>query len=186
MIRILQTLLLTGAIVLLGSAAHAQKYVDENSTFTERIYFGGNFALALSNNFTQIEVSPTIGYMLNPKFSVGTGIIYQYLRANLVAPSGQVYSVDTNIYGGRLFTRYNIVSQIFAYSEFEAVSFEVYQNATDGTARQIVPSLFLGAGYFLPIGERAVIAGMALYNILYDPFTSPYNSPFVLRVGFTF
>ncbi len=182
----IRSLLIALLFLLFAGRGIAQKYVDENSTTLERLYFGGNFGLSLSNNFTQIEVSPIVGYMITENFSAGVGVIYQYLRADLRASNGQSYSIDTNIYGGKLFGRYNITNQLFAYSELEALSFEVYQNSTEGLAREIVPSLFIGAGYFMPIAQSAGISAVALYNVLYDPFTSPYNSPFVLRVGFTF
>ena len=179
-------LALLSLLLLLSTNMVAQKYVDEDTPPLERIYFGGNFGLAFSTNYTQIEVSPIVGYMFTEKFSAGPGIIYQYLKANLRTTTGQIYSVQTNIYGGKLFARYNITPQIFAYSEFEALSFEVFQDAQGNTAREVVPSFFLGGGYFAAIGNRAGASIMALYNILYDPYTSPYNSPFLIRVGFNF
>jgi hypothetical protein len=173
-------------LVLPLSSVLAQKYVDENSSTLERLYFGGNFGLSFSTNYTQIEVSPIVGYMITDKLSAGTGVIYQYIKANFTSANGRQYALETNIYGGKLFGRYNIAGQLFAYAEFEALSFEVYQDRNDRILRQIVPSMFIGGGYFFPLGEKVGINAVALYNILYDPFTSPYNSPFVLRVGFTF
>ncbi|MFQ3212787.1 MAG: hypothetical protein ACJAT1_000292 [Marivirga sp.] len=168
------------------SSVFGQKYVDENSTTLERLYFGGNFGLSFSDNYTQIEASPIVGYMITDKLSAGTGVVYQYIKANFSSPNGTQYALKTNIYGGKLFGRYNIAGQLFAYSEFEALSFEVYQDTSDRIIREIVPSMFIGGGYFFPLGAKAGINAVALYNLLYDPFTSPYNSPFVLRAGFTF
>lgn len=179
-------IILFGILFLIIPLAYAQKYVNDDSSPLERLYFGGNFGLSFSENYTQIEVSPLVGYMITDKLSAGTGIIYQYLKANLYSANGTRYALQTNIYGGKLFGRYNITEQLFAYTEYEALSFEVYQDSNDKIAREIIPSMFLGAGYFFPLGNRAGINAVALYNILYDPYRSPYNSPFVLRLGFTF
>jgi long-subunit fatty acid transport protein len=163
----------------------SSKY-NENSTFVERLYFGGNFGAAFSSNFTNIEVSPIVGYMITNELSAGVGVIYQYFKVDRRAANGTPYSLETNIYGGKLFGRYNFTQQLFAYSEFEALSLEVFQVSTESIVRDVVPSFFIGGGYFIPLGNRAGMTAIGLYNILYDPYTSPYNSPFVLRVGFTF
>ncbi|SMG45484.1 hypothetical protein SAMN05661096_03134 [Marivirga sericea] len=161
----------------------AQKYVDENSSFTERIYFGGNFGLQFGT-FTHIEASPIVGYMINEKLSAGVGGIYQYFR---VRGGNRVADYETNIFGGKLFGRYNFSQQLFGYSEYENINLDVIYNTSNGfeLGRAWVPAFFIGGGYFQPIGNRAGFTVMALYNLLYDVSRSPYNSPFVLRVGFT-
>ncbi|GAA5026217.1 hypothetical protein GCM10011506_11500 [Marivirga lumbricoides] len=166
------------------SQSFAQKYVDEESTFLERLYLGGNFGLQIGTNVTQIEVSPAVGYMVNNKFSAGVGVIYQYFKANVQGPS-QVYEISTNIYGGKLFGRYNITDFLFAYTEFENINLDVANFSTQEVAREWVPGMFVGAGYFQPIGRRAGVNLMLLYNLLYDPLKSPYNNAFVLRLGFS-
>lgn len=162
----------------------AQKYVDEESTFLERLYLGGNFGLQIGTNITQIEVSPAVGYMINNKLSAGVGVVYQYFKANIQGPS-QVYEINTNIYGGKLFGRYNITDFLFAYGEYENINLDVANLNTREIERDWVPGMFVGAGYFQPIGRRAGVNLMLLYNLLYDPLKSPYNNAFVLRLGFS-
>ncbi|ADR23039.1 hypothetical protein MATR_31120 [Marivirga tractuosa] len=161
----------------------AQKYVDESSSFMDRVYFGGNFGLQFGN-FTHIEASPIAGYMINDKLSAGVGVIYQYFR---IRGNSQVGDYETNIYGGKLFGRYNFSQQLFGYTEYENINLDVIFNTPNGyeLGRAWVPALFVGGGYFQPIGNRAGFTVMALYNLLHYPGRSPYNSPFVLRVGFT-
>ncbi|WKK87352.2 hypothetical protein QYS48_11760 [Marivirga arenosa] len=162
---------------------HAQKYVDENSSLFDRLYFGGNFGIQLGS-FTHIEASPIAGYMVNQDLSFGAGVIYQYFR---IKGTTQVGNYETNIYGGKLFGRYNISSQFFGYSEYENINLDVILNTPTGyeLGRAWVPAFFIGGGYFQPIGNRAGFTVMALYNLLHNPLRSPYNSPFVFRVGFT-
>jgi long-subunit fatty acid transport protein len=161
----------------------AQKYVDESSSFTDRLYFGGNFGLQFGT-FTHIEASPIAGYMINEKWSAGVGAIYQYFK---IRGTSQVGDYETNIYGGKLFSRYNFSSQLFGYTEYENINLDVIFNTSNGyeLGRAWVPAYFIGGGYFQPIGNRAGFTVMALYNILHNPARSPYGSPFVLRVGFT-
>jgi len=161
----------------------AQKYVDESSSFIDRLYFGGNFGLQFGT-FTHIEASPIVGYMINDKLSAGVGVVYQYFR---VRGGNRVADYETNIYGGKLFGRYNFSQQLFGYSEYENINLDVIYNTSNGyeLGRAWVPAFFIGGGYFQPIGNRAGFTVMALYNVLHNPVRSPYNSPFVLRVGFT-
>lgn len=175
--------LLITTLVICFQNVFAQKYVDESSSFFDRVYFGGNFG-AQFGTFTHIEASPIVGYMINPKLSAGVGVIYQYFRDK---GSIQVGDYETNIYGGKLFSRYNLTNQLFAYTEYENINLDVINNTSRGfeLGRAWVPAYFIGGGYFQPLGNRAGVMVMALYNVLYNPNRSPYNSPFVLRIGFT-
>lgn len=161
----------------------AQKYVDESSGFIDRLYLGGNFGLQFGT-ITHVEVSPIVGYMINDRLSAGFGGIYQYFR---VRGSNRVADYETNIYGGKLFGRYNFSQLLFGYTEYENINLDVVLNTPNGfeLGRAWVPAFFIGGGYFQPIGNRAGVTAMLLYNVLYDVSRSPYNSPFVLRVGFT-
>ncbi|WP_296622292.1 hypothetical protein [Marivirga sp.] len=170
-------------ITISSKSTLAQKYVDESSGFMDRLYFGGNFGLQFGS-FTHIEASPIAGYMINQKLSVGVGGIYQYFR---IRGNSQVGDYETNIYGGKLFGRYNLSNQLFGYTEYENINLDIIYNTSNGyeLGRAWVPAFFIGGGYFQPIGNRAGVTVMALYNLLHYPGRSPYNSPFVLRVGFT-
>ena len=170
-------------ITFSNQTVFAQKYVDESSGLMDRIYFGGNFGLQFGS-YTHIEASPIVGYMISDKLSAGVGVIYQYFK---IRGTSQVGDYETNIYGGKLFGRYNFSQQLFGYTEYENINLDVIFNTSNGyeLGRAWVPAYFIGGGYFQPIGNRAGFTVMALYNILHNPARSPYNSPLVLRVGFT-
>jgi hypothetical protein len=170
-------------IVVSNQTVSAQKYVDESSGIMDRLYFGGNFGLQFGS-YTHIEASPIVGYMVSDKFSAGLGVIYQYFR---IRGNSQVGDYETNIYGGKLFGRYNFSQQLFGYTEYENINLDVIYNTSNGfeLGRAWVPGFFIGGGYFQPIGNRAGFTVMALYNVLHNPARSPYGSPLVLRVGFT-
>ncbi len=52
-----------------GFAVQAQ---DGKIPFRERIFFGGNASVIGGSNYTQIELSPMVGYKLTQQWSVGT------------------------------------------------------------------------------------------------------------------
>ncbi|MDQ3393680.1 MAG: hypothetical protein M3512_06155 [Bacteroidota bacterium] len=158
----------------------AQREVEEGEklSFKERSYFGGNFNMQFGQ-VTFIDISPLLGYMVTPRFSIGTGVTYQYLNYRWLG-------YKTNIYGGRVFARRNIGQQFFAHTEFEAlnVEFPKYVSPTDHKwVREWVPGLLVGGGLFQPFGRRGGINLTALYNLTYVRGKSPYASPFIIRAG---
>lgn len=168
---------------LMASEAFSQKNFEEGTdpSFWERVYFGGNMGLQLGD-YTAISLSPIAGYMFTNRFSAGLGVTYQYLNIKDI-------DYSTNTYGGRVFGRYNITETIFLHSEYESINYEYpivnTQTGEITSIRNWIPGLFIGGGFFQPIGRSAGFNITALYNLLYDDLKSPYNSPFVVRVGFT-
>lgn len=152
----------------------------QGNDLKDRIYFGGNLGLQFGT-ITNIEVSPLVGYRFTDKFSAGLGITYIYFKTNY----NNFPDFETNIYGYRFFTRYSITQQFYATAEYENLSLEFFNSIDGSVGRQWVPGAFVGGGYFQPIGRNAGFNIAALYNVLYDDLKSPYNSPWVFRVGIT-
>lgn len=171
------------ALVLFSLPAKAQKNFDpETAGFWDRVYFGGNFGLSFGT-VTYIDLSPALGYMITQDLSAGLGVTYRYFKRKAFP-----YNYETNIYGGRLFARHNIGRQFFAYTEYESLNLE-FTEEVDGGFRQVrewVPGFFVGGGVFLPLGQSAGINFMALYNLTFDRYRSPYAEPYVIRMGFSF
>jgi hypothetical protein len=164
----------------LASESLAQRFIDNEADsipFKERLYFGGNFGMQFGT-VTLVEVSPLAGVMITPKFSSGLGLTYQYFN-DIRFAGGRSSS-----YGGRVFSRYNVLPNIFLYSEFEKLNFNNYNFLTDEFGRIWSNALFVGGGYFAPFGSRGGANFTFLYNVLHDNLRSPYNEPYVIRVGF--
>lgn len=159
----------------------------EKPSIADRIYFGGGFS-ATFGTITSVYVSPTVGYMITRGFSAGIGITYQYYKDKRYVPTYESHS-----YGGRLFARQNIYLiprlPLFAYGEFEDLSIEAakYNPVTDDyyLERDWYPRLMLGLGLFAPFGRRGGFYFAVLYDVIYKGSTSPYNSPWVYRLGFS-
>ena len=159
------------------STPSAQKPPSKNKFSTDRIFIGGDIGLQFGTN-TFIQIAPLIGYHLTDEFSAGISTKYIYYS---IKDTYYNKSYSTNIYGGGIFTRYNILDDVFLHAEYEGLSMEVpytpYQNR-----RRIVSGLFIGGGYRQWFGQNSSLNLMLLYNVIEDKY-SPYQNP-IIRIGF--
>jgi len=164
------------AMLLMATASHAQ-----GGFSWSRVMFGGNFGASFSSAESIVAVSPSIGYRVTERLTVGTGIIYQYNRIKL-AP----YDFKFNNYGARFFGTYQLTPFLIAHTEYESLNLEYVSvnnlGIPDGTFRRTIGSMFVGGGYRQSMGGRSVVDIMLLYNLTETPYT-PYTNP-ILRIGF--
>lgn len=159
--------------------ASAQREIDEEMRppLKDRLYFGGNFGMSFGT-ITFIDVSPLVGAMITNKLSGGMGATYQYFN------DSRFVGGESNLYGGRVFGRYNVFPNFFFHTEYEMLNFDLFNMASETFQRQWVPGFFVGAGYFAPFGNRGGANFTFLYNLMFDNRRSPYNEPYVIRIGF--
>ncbi len=166
--------------------AHAQTEKEEETdggyyekpAIWDRLAPGGNFSLQFGS-ITFIDVSPLLGYRFTNNFVAGPGFTYRYLKY-------QGFEA-TSTYGPRAFARYIIRRQFFIQTDYESLSVQfVTGDPQEPLIREWVPGFFIGGGLFQPIGQRAGFMIAAMYNLSHDNLRSPYNSPWVFNVGFTF
>lgn len=156
----------------------------------KNFYFGGDFGLALNVKQVFINISPMMGYKLTDKFSIGGGLVCQYLRTQLIMidPFEMTIikqSAQTFIYGSRAFARLSLFKKVFAQADAEMLS--VQFPTTDGSKYRIwAPGLRAGAGYTINLWDRAAINLIASYNFLFQEGRSPYGGPVDVRVGIQF
>jgi hypothetical protein len=132
----------------------------------ERIIVGGNLGLQIGNISTVVIISPSIAYRVTNRLTSGLGLTYQYYR-NRGWGSMSGFTSVTHLYGGSLFSRYSITRQIFAHAEFESLSLDSqmgWRTAPEEGGRFWEQNYFLGGGYRAPIGPRAALNIMLLYN----------------------
>lgn len=182
--------LIFSSILLFSSTiSFAQKNTDS------RFYWGGNLGL-MFGTYTVIDVSPLVGYKVTERFHVGSGLTYTYYKYKEDGTynggnttSGFTYS--THIYGGRLFTRYYFVSNLFAHVEDELINLELpdpnlYPKEVLLT-RQWLNSILVGGGYgyaFNVDGPSLSIMVLWRVNTDHGDFY-PYQNP-IIRVGMGF
>jgi hypothetical protein len=131
----------------------------------DRLWFGGGLGLQFGT-YTSIQASPMVGYKVDQdgKFSVGTGITYQYTSDKRYTPA---YSYS--LYGYRLFTRYRVIEQAYIHAEFLHMNAPYYVATLDSKARLWVPHLLLGGGVRQPIGGVSTLNLQILWEVLQDP-----------------
>lgn len=151
--------------------------------FWENVRFGGNLGLQFGNP-TYVLLSPSIAYIppaeiLDEKLMLGLGVTYIYSKVKYA----DVQYVS-NIYGGRVFARYLVTDNLFAYTEYESLNAPNYLN--DNSQRTWVNSFFVGGGYLQNIGGRGGFSVTVLYNLAWTPNNLIYSSPWNIRFGVMF
>lgn len=192
-------------VLFFGHAAMGQNpYVKKS--FTDRLMIEGVVGLQLGT-ITAIEFSPLFGYKVTDNFVAGIGFTYQYSRYKnfyLNTENNQFEHRKVNILGSRVFTRYlfkdwfegiGILSGLFAHTEFEYLiyrrNFKFDNNGRyvdvfgiryeKGTQQVDAPGVLIGGGLMQPIGGRAYVSILVLYN-LNETKDTPYSNP-IFRMG---
>ena len=147
----------------------------------KKMYYGGTIGASFGD-YSYFSVSPEIGWVLNPKMSVGLIGTYQYYK-------DKAYNQDItgSNYGGGVFSRYRFHPLAYFHAEFDYMSYE-YATSLNTKVRDWVPFLLLGGGITKPMGGNASAYVECLFDVLQDS-KSPYSNwtPFVsvgVTVGF--
>jgi len=170
-----------------------------NYSVRDRLFFGGSLGLMIGT-YTDIEISPHVGYYITSRWAAGVGVIYEYYnyRDHFWDPyTGLTERFETHIWGGRLFTNYVIVNnindwipiglnfRIFAHIEYEALSYEKRFYKYNATGRELQHSVLVGGGLRFPTGKRSSMNLTILWN-LNSHLNDVYGGGPVIRMGFNF
>lgn len=154
------------------------QFLYEQPEFERKWVFGGGFGLGFSNTGSNILVAPQLGYMLSPRWELGSRITYNYYSYK-----DQSIKFSTHNYGGGFYTTYDLFRGIIVHAENEWLSYEkVYYNLE--RERALVHSVFVGGGLRQYLSGRSYASVIILYN-LNETFDSPYENP-LFRIGFGF
>lgn len=169
-------LLFSGIITKAQDSTSTANTSDQSEPgFGERIFFGGNLGLQFGT-YTFVDISPLVGYKITEKFQAGLGATYIYYSVH-----DDYFDYETNIYGGRVFSRYFLFEELFLHTELEVLNLEVPVTYYDFERRNIT-SVFVGGGYAQEIGSNSQLVFMLLYNLNEGQY-SIYQNP-IIRVGF--
>jgi hypothetical protein len=149
------------------------------SEFWKKVQFGGGLGLGLGNDYTNISISPTGYYNINPKVAVGVGLTGSYVSQK---SDNNYLGYKSTILGGSLIGLFNPINEIQLSAELEQLrvnrKFDSSVYLDDDFWNTAV---FLGAGY----RTQNVTLGVK-YNILHNDKNQVYSQawlPFV-RVMF--
>jgi hypothetical protein len=142
-------------------------------SFKQRLRIGGGFTSLSFGNPTSLGISPMVGYQAKPNTIIGVGASYQYYKANYGGTS-----LVSNLMSGRVFAmQYLPFLEDIVGNSFLQAEYAQYQNLNNNFNYR--PSLLVGGG----IGAKRGFNLTVLYDLNYDSYYSPYNSPLVLRIG---
>lgn len=144
---------------------------NETQSFWDNVRFGGGFGLGFGNNTTTIAISPTAIYDFNERFSLGTGIGYQYSKRG---------DVKSNVFSASILSLYNPINEVQLSAEFEQLFVnQSFNNISDNFS---YPALHIGAAY--RIGQNFTLG--LRYDLLYNENESIYASAVspIIRVFF--
>ena len=147
----------------------------------ERLLIGGNFNVNSLKPFS-LDFSPKIGYKFNKKFVVGIGGSYRYTFGNDTISAKP--AIPDNSYGYKAFTSYDIFKNFFAYGEYERMSKEIHDKASDQKSTRWVSGLLVGIGREFSVHKKVNMTVTALYNFLHDSDDAIYQRPLVVKLGF--
>ncbi len=177
-----QILLSLFFVILCSAKLFAQDEYNtsrEKSDFKSKLFFGGGFGLQFGS-VTLVEISPLVGYSVTPKFGIGVSPTYKFYKINDYY--GPANDMTTNVFGGSIFARYSIFTNVFAHVEVETLYYNTQVTGYE-TARQQFNSFFVGGGYNQRLGSNSAMYFLLLWN-LNDTPDSPYINP-VIRIGFS-
>lgn len=161
--------------------AHAQ--IQEKGFDKTRLFTGGNLGLQFGN-YTSIDVSPILGYKFTKRFAAGIGGVYQYYSYK--DKNFPIYNFRTDIFGGKVFSRFYLFDFLFAHAEYEFLNLETKyfdpNNMRHNGERFWVHGVLVGAGYAQQVGLNSAFNIMLLFNIN-ETIDSPYSNP-IIRMGF--
>ena len=133
-------------------------------TWQPHVFYGGSVYLSFGNG-TSIGASPLIGWQFTPRFGAGVGITYIYYTND---------DYTSNIYGGRVMARYELIPAAYAKAEFSYLWYsDSYKGNHIGTTD--VPYLFLGGGYRQRISQTTYLEFEVMFDVLQDD-NSQYDS----------
>ena len=147
------------------SAIHVQAQKKHH----KKVGVYGGFGLSLATGYTYVSLQPGLIYHIHPKFKLGTGVQYTYLKSNK-SYYGVNYSY--NIYGFNLMNMYYPFKNLEMSVEFEDLY--VQQNYNNVKNNFWSPALFGGMGY----RYGAVVAGFK-FNFLFDTQKSIYQDAII-------
>jgi hypothetical protein len=175
----------------IGLQAQDDAPVEKQGFDRSRLFGGGSFALSFGN-ITIVNISPQVGYRFSRYFAAGVGVNGQYSSFKTInGYDGSTLSREEyGVAGLNIFGRFYPIPQIILQAQPEANyvwgKIKYYDTGEefkmDG---KFVPSLLLGAGGAIPMGNAGAFIIMAQYDVLQNERT-PYGNKVFFSFGYNF
>jgi hypothetical protein len=189
------------AILLIFStlSISAQGRVKEDKTFSEKIFFGGSIGMAFGT-VTRVDILPEVGMWVVPQWAIGIGGRYTFRKERFNAIGEQINPYKAHIWGLSGFTEIlpipdldkafniGIKGGIIFYGEWEGLYLDrslLDPNAAVPKGKGWVHLFLVGGGYRVPLGERAALNLLVLWDLTNNAY-SPYTTNPLLRLSISF
>ncbi len=148
---------------------------SSSSFSSKRIVLGGTVGMGFGN-YTNINVSPQIGYMVTDYLTLGGGVSYNYYGE-------KDYDYSRNYLGANLYARAYPIQYLTLYVQPE-VQRSWGKSGGVKDAEDVFACLLLGAGVVLPTGNGGVT--LTFYYDVLQHHSSPYGNKIGYSVGYIF
>lgn len=193
--------MIIGVILLpfLCYTANAQAKEKENKTFSDKFFFGGSVGMVFGT-VTRIDILPEAGYWIIPQWALGLGGRYSYRKERFNIIGGDTNPYKSHIWGLSGFTQIlpipdldkafhiGIHGGVVFQGEWEGLYLDkgtLDPLATNPKGKGWVHMFLAGVGYRVPVGERAALNILVLWDLTNNKYT-PYTSNPLLRVNINF
>lgn len=182
----MKKLSLSVALGLLLSFLSQELQAQDSSAYSapqagSRFVVGASLGLGASfggggSNFS-LGIAPRVGYLLNERTEAG-------LKVNASWQNSKYYA--SSLYGVGPYLHYYAFNQFYLSGSYEHYFLSQRDKYNDDRFSTDEPTLWLGAGYTIPLGGTMAMHLGASYNVLYKKNSSIFSSGFSPSMGFTF
>jgi hypothetical protein len=139
----------------------------------KRVFAGGDIGASFGD-YTEVRVSPLIGYRISNYVSTGLKFIYIHSWEQISQNTTSATTLQSNTIGGNIFLTYYPVSSFYLTTEFEYDWYKNYSTTQNtSAATNGVPFLYLGLGYSRPISQFATF-NLGIKADVLNNANSPY------------
>ena len=154
----------------------------QKSDWKKKIYLGGYFGASFGS-YTNVEISPIIGYNFTRDFSMGVGVIYSYYAYDTNIPGAP--KVSSSNWGFRMNANYVLLKFIRLGAEYQFLNVDRWTGNINPDGSLIYEKepyniLFVGAGINQRFGGNASLFIMVYYDVLQNDY---YNDNYIFRIG---
>lgn len=145
--------------------------------FSERLFLASNFDLH-SIKPIQLQLGPQVGFRLNSKFVLGTGVMFQLISRDSSDIPASYNFTPTQIHS---FASYNVYRSFYSYAELtKSIASQPLRQEllTDRTT-----SLLIGVGNKALVSSKLYLTMLLTYDVLHPSLPHDHRDRFRLRVG---
>lgn len=155
--------------------------VSGNSKYTGKARkgtweFGGSLGLSFGD-YTNINISPQIGYRFNQYFSLGGGVSYNYY-------DDKDYDYSLNYLGFNMYMRIYPVRYFMIFGQPEIHRRWGSIHGEDNKS-EVFSCMLVGAGAIIPMGARSGMTISVHYDVSQNKY-SPYGDNIGYSIGYTY